>query len=124
MPEAVAAAGVDDRWRRALDASAALHDAIAAVGLVEVAPYAVAMAYRIRFYMEMNAREAMHLIELRSAPQGHPAYRRIAQAMHRLIAERAGHRALAAAMTFADHSEVALERLQAERAAERRREGG
>ncbi len=124
MPEAVAEARVDDRWRRALDASAALHDAIAAAGLVEVAPYAVAMAHRIRFYMEMNAREAMHLIELRSAPQGHPAYRRIAQAMHRLIGARAGHRALAAAMTFADHSEVALERLEAERAAERRREGG
>jgi len=123
MPEAVVEARVEDRWHRSLDASAALHDAIAAAGSVEVAPYAVAMAYRLRFYMEMNAREAMHLIELRSAPQGHPAYRRIAQTMHRLIAERAGHRALAAAMTFADHSEVALERLEAERAAERRRGG-
>src|SRR5437773_561680 len=124
MPEAIAEAHVEDRWHRALDASASLHDAIAAAGLVDVAPYAVAMAYRIRFYMEMNAREAMHLIELRSAPQGHPAYRRIAQTLHRLIAERAGHRALAAAMRFADHSEVALERLEAERAAERRRDGG
>jgi thymidylate synthase ThyX len=122
MPEAIAEAGVEDRWHRSLDASAALHDAIAAAGFVEVAPYAVAMAYRMRFYMEMNAREAMHLIELRSAPQGHPAYRRIAQTIHRLIGERAGHRALAAAMTFADHSEVALERLEAERAAERRRQ--
>ena len=64
------------------------------------------MAYRVRFYMEMNAREAMHVIELRTAPQGHPSYRRVCQAMHRLIAEQAGHRALAAAMTFADHSEV------------------
>src|SRR2546427_1439644 len=54
-------------------------------------------------------------------PQGHPAYRRVGQAMHRLIAEHAGHAALAAAMSFADHSEVALERLEAERAAERRR---
>jgi thymidylate synthase ThyX len=123
MPEAIAEAGLEDRWRRSLDASAALHDAIAAAGLAEVASYAVAMAYRVRFYMEMNAREAMHLIELRSAPQGHPAYRRVAQAMHRLIGERAGHRALAAAMTFADHSEVVLERLEAERAAERRRGG-
>jgi thymidylate synthase ThyX len=121
MPEAVAEAGGREDWVRALEASAALHDALAAAGLPEVAPYAVAMAYRIRFYMDMSAREAMHLIELRSAPQGHPAYRRVAQAMHRLIAERAGHHALAAAMTFADHSEVALERLEAERAAERRR---
>ncbi len=121
MPEAIVETGVEDRWHRSLEASAELHDAIAAAGLPEVAPYAVAMAYRVRFYMDMNAREAMHLIELRSAPQGHPAYRRVAQAMHRLIAERAGHRALAAAMTFVDHSEIALERLEAERAAERRR---
>src|SRR5213080_3433379 len=123
MPEAVTEAGAADDWRRVLVESAELHDAIVAAGLSEVASYAVAMAYRVRFYMEMNAREAMHVIELRTTPQGHPAYRRIAQAMHRLIAERAGHRAIAAAMTFADHSAVELERLEAERAAERRRAG-
>jgi thymidylate synthase ThyX len=82
------------------------------------------MAYRVRFYIAMNAREAMHVIELRTAPQGHPSYRRVCQAMHRLIAEQAGHTALATAMTFADHSGVALERLEAERAAERRRPRG
>jgi thymidylate synthase ThyX len=124
MPEAVAEAGAREDWTRILEASAALHDAIAAAGLADVASYAVAMAYRVRFYLEMNAREAMHLIELRSAPQGHPSYRRIAQTMHRLIEERAGHRAIAAAMTFADHSAVDLERLEAERAAERLRTGG
>jgi thymidylate synthase ThyX len=123
IPEAVADAGGAADWRRVMDDSAALHEAITAAGLEEVAAYAVAMAYRVRFYMEMNAREAMHVIELRSAPQGHPSYRRICQAMHRLIAESAGHRAIAATMSFTDHSEVALERLEAERAAERRRAG-
>jgi thymidylate synthase ThyX len=121
MPEAVDEAGAAGDFRRVMEDARALHDAILAEGLPEVASYAVSMAYRVRFYMAMNAREAMHVIELRSAPQGHPAYRRIAQTMHRLIAERAGHRALAAAMTFADHSAVDLERLEAERAAERRR---
>ena len=104
-----------------MEASAALHDAIAAAGLAPVAPYAVGMAYRVRFYMEMNAREAMHVIELRTAPQGHPAYRRVCQAMHRLIAEQAGHRALAEAMRFVDHSAVELERLEAERRTDARR---
>jgi len=70
----------------------------------------------------MNAREAMHVIELRTTPQGHPAYRRVCQLMHRAIAETAGHRAIAAAMSFADHSEVELERLQAERNMERKRQ--
>ena len=73
------------------------------------------MAYRVRFYMDMNAREAMHTIELRTAPQGHPAYRRVCQQMHHLIADGAGHRAIAAAMQFVDHSEVELERLKSER---------
>ncbi|PYN94598.1 MAG: thymidylate synthase [Candidatus Rokuibacteriota bacterium] len=121
MPVVVDDAGGRDDWERVMDDSAQLHDAIAGAGLDEVASYAVAMAYRVRFYMDMNAREAMHVIELRTSPQGHPAYRRVCQAMHRLIADRAGHRAIAATMTFADHSEVALERLEAERAAERRR---
>jgi thymidylate synthase ThyX len=123
MPEVVGEAGGAEVWRSVMEAAGELHDAIVASGLPEVASYAVSMAYRVRFYMDMNAREAMHVIELRTAPQGHPSYRRVCQTMHRLIAEQAGHHALAAAMTFADHSEVALERLQAERAAERRRAG-
>ena len=121
-PDAVEAAGAHRDWTEAMEASADLHEALHRSGLAAVAPYAVSMAFRIRFYMDMNAREAMHLIELRTAPQGHPAYRRICQEMHRLIDEQAGHRVIAGAMTFADHSEVELERLKAERAAERKRE--
>jgi len=90
-------------------------------GLDLAAPYAVAMAYRVRFYMDMNAREALHLIELRTAPQGHPSYRRVCQQMHKAISDVAGHRAIADAMQFADHSTVELERLQAERAMESKR---
>src|SRR6267142_903777 len=119
-PDELGDAGVLPEWTRVMEESAALHDALAAE-TPAVAPYAVAMAYRVRFYMELNAREAMHVIELRTGPQGHPAYRRICQAMHRLIAEQAGHRALAAAMGHADHSGAKGGRLEAERAAERRR---
>jgi thymidylate synthase ThyX len=79
------------------------------------------MAYRIRFVLQMSAREAMHLIELRSSPQGHPTYRRIAQQMHELIDATAGHRAIAATMTYLDTSDVDLERLEAERRAEAKR---
>jgi thymidylate synthase ThyX len=121
LPEAIHDAGAAAEFQRVLAASADLHDAMIDAGLREVASYAVSMAYRIRFYIDMNAREAMHMIELRTAPQGHPAYRRVCQQMHTLIAEQAGHRAIAAAMQFADHSEVALERLSAERALEQKR---
>jgi thymidylate synthase ThyX len=119
-PEELDEAGALAEWTRVMDASAALYESLAA-DLPSIAPYAVAMAYRVRFYMELNAREAMHMIELRTAPQGHPAYRRICQAMHRLIAERAGHRALAAAMRYVDHSGAEGGRLDSERAAEQRR---
>ena len=104
-----------------MDASAALHDALAGAGLAPVAPYAVAMAYRVRFYMEMNAREAMHVHRAADRAAGPSAYRRVCQAMHRLIAEQAGHRALAAAMRYVDHSAVELERLEAERRTDARR---
>ncbi len=122
-PEAIEQAGALDDWKRVMDQSAALFDELTDAGFRNVASYAVAMAYRVRFYLDLNAREAMHLIELRTAPQGHPAYRRVCQQMHRLIAEQAGHRAIAAAMRFADHSEVELERLKAERATEKKRIG-
>jgi len=74
--------------------------------------------------MQLNAREAMHLLELRTTPQGHPVYRQVGQEMHRLIAEEAGHTAVAEMMSFVDHSpEPPLERLDAERRAEVRRQG-
>lgn len=120
VPDSVVEAGQHAAFERAMERSGALHGAMA-LRFPREAAYAVALAYRVRFVMQMNAREAMHLIELRSAPQGHPSYRRVAQEMHRLIAEEAGHRALGAAMSFADHGSYDLERLDAERAAERRR---
>jgi thymidylate synthase ThyX len=120
-PAAIEEAGALADWRTVMGRSAELHDRLVSAGLRDVAPYAVVMAYRVRFYMDMNAREAMHVIELRTSPQGHPSYRRVCQKMHRAIAEVAGHRAIAEAMQFVDHSEVELERLQSERAMERKR---
>ena len=104
-----------------MDQATEMHDAMQAAGLGPAAQYSVPMASKIRFYMDLNAREAMHMIELRTSPQGHPVYRRVCQQMHRLIAEGAGHRAIAEAMRFADHSRVELERLEAERRTEAKR---
>jgi thymidylate synthase ThyX len=118
-PDAVQAIGAASEWTAVMRDSAELYCDIAAAGMPDVAAYALPMAYRVRFYMELNAREAMHLIELRTTPQGHPAYRHIAQRMHALIAER--HPAIAAAMQFADHSLGEQGRLAAERASERKR---
>jgi thymidylate synthase ThyX len=121
LPPEIEPADALEDWERTLAESAALWEELRSEGLQSVAQYAVSMAFRIRFVMQMNAREAMHVIELRTTPQGHPVYRRICQQIHRLIAERAGHRAIAEAMRFADHSQVELERLEAERRTEAKR---
>jgi thymidylate synthase ThyX len=120
LPADVADAGLGDRFAAAMAESAALYAALRPRFPAQ-AGYAVSMAHRVRFAMTMNARELMHLAELRSTPQGHPAYRLVAQRMHRLVAEEAGHRALAEAMRFVVHDEVELGRLAAERRLESRR---
>ena len=119
-PELIDDAGAGDSFDETMERSAELFADIAEV-FPEQAPYAVAMAYRVRYAMQLNAREAIHLIELRSGAQGHPAYRRIALEMHRLIAEQAGHTAIAGAMTHLTTDAPELERLESERRAESRR---
>jgi thymidylate synthase ThyX len=120
-PPELEEAGVTDRWHDALERSAELYDRLVEDHPVQ-AQYAVSLAYRVRYVMQMNARAAMQLLELRSTPQGHPQYRRVVQDMHRLIGEVAGHRVVADAMVHVDHGGSELERLEAERAAERRRD--
>ncbi len=120
MPAEVAEAGLASRFEDGMAISVGLHDALAARFPAE-APYAVALAFRLRYVIELNARSALHLLELRTQPAGHPAYRRICQEMHRLIDEQAGHRTVAAAMRFVDHGASGLERLESERSAESRR---
>jgi hypothetical protein len=121
-PELVDDAGGRTLFDESMERSARLHDDLVDEHPAQAA-YAVAMAYRVRYAMQFNAREAIHMLELRSSPQGHPAYRRVAIEMHRLIAEQAGHRAIAATMSHLTHDAPELERLESERRAEARRSG-
>ncbi|HEY7667127.1 MAG TPA: FAD-dependent thymidylate synthase [Actinomycetota bacterium] len=118
-PAEIDEAGLRDDWDHVIASSAEMERELLDAGLDEVAPYAVSMAYRIRFVMQMSAREAMHLTELRSQAQGHPTYRRVAQAMHRAI--EAVHPALGSAFTYLSYEDVDLERLEAERRTDAKR---
>ena len=120
VPDVVAEAGLEDRYVASLERSRELAEVLTPSFPAQAA-YAVALAYRIRYSMQMNAREAMHLVELRSGPQGHASYRWVAQEMHRLIAGQAGHRLLAEAMSHVDFGSEDLERLHSERRAEGKR---
>jgi thymidylate synthase ThyX len=113
VPEELEDAGVADLYREGLERSRAEHGRIVEAGHPELAPYALCLGYRIRYVLDMNAREAMHLIELRSGREGHPAYRAVAHALHAEIARV--HPAVAAAMTFVDRdTEPRLERILSE----------
>jgi thymidylate synthase ThyX len=113
VPEELDAAGVGDLYRAGLETSRAAWARLRERGLVAAAPYALCLGFRIRFVLDLNAREAMHLIELRSGREGHPSYRAVAHAMHALIARV--HPAVAGAMTHLDRStEPRLERLLGE----------
>jgi len=122
-PDDLADAGLEDSWNRAMTEAATLHDTLEHSAGSTVAQYVVPFGFNIRFVMEMNAREAFHLLELRSQPAGHPRYRRVVQEMHRQIGDVAGHHLIADAMRYVDYSEPDLERLEGERRAERRRSG-
>jgi len=121
LPEAVAEAGGGGFFEESMARSAELYAEVHAQFGPAQASYAVSLAYRTRFTMQFNAREAMHMLELRSGPQGHPEYRRVVQDMHSQIRDRAGHKVLAELMCFVDHDAYDLERLDAERRAEHRR---
>jgi len=99
VPEIVREAGLDARYEESLQRSATFFNDMQGQ-FPQQSQYVVALAFRIRYTIQMNAREAMHLIELRSGPQGHPSYRRVAHEMARLIRDEAGHRAIAGAMRY------------------------
>jgi thymidylate synthase ThyX len=113
VPHELVEAGLGDAYGQALELSAAEYERLREQGFVEEAPYALSLAYRIRYVLELDAREALHLIELRSGREGHPSYRAVAHEMRRAIGEV--HPNVAAAMTFVDEStEERLERLLSE----------
>jgi thymidylate synthase ThyX len=120
IPEEMREAGASDEFERALEISRNEYERLVTAGLREQAPYALSLAYRIRYTLDLNAREAMHLIELRSGREGHPTYRAVAQAMHERIA--AIHPGVAASMSFVDNSqEPRLERILSEIRTHRKR---
>jgi thymidylate synthase ThyX len=110
-PREIEEAGFRPEFDACMNAAAKLYEDICR-DLPGEAQYVVPFAYKIRWYMKMNLREAVHLCELRSMPQGHPDYRFIAQEMWRRIQEV--HPTLADSGKFMDWEKYRLGRLQSE----------
>lgn len=112
VPPELKAAGLTQPYRDALERAAEISLRIGA-HLPDEAQYAVPLAFRVRWRITLNLREVYHLAELRSAPQGHPSYRRIAQQIYTAV--QSVHPTFAAGMRFISLHETALERLESER---------
>jgi thymidylate synthase ThyX len=112
IPEEIESIGMKEKFMECFERSAHLYFRMNQQFGPEVAQYAVLFGYRIRWMMGMNFREAMHMIELRTTPQGHPSYRKICQLM--MDAIRTQHPDLAQMIRFADYNEYYWSRAESE----------
>lgn len=113
VPHLVEEAGLSAEYEACFDKSLKLYSLMQSAGYEQEAQYATLLGHRMRWKLTFNAREAYHFIELRSSPQGHPGYRKIAQQMHNKIAEV--HPLIARGMKFINKDEdPKLTRLAAE----------
>ena len=113
-PEVIDQAGLTDLYEECFDMSLALHSSLNEKGYIIESQYATLMGHRMRWKVTMNAREIIHFIELRTSPQGHPGYRKIAKKMYDILYDV--HPVLASSMIFVNKDEdPELSRLAAER---------
>ncbi|MBI2999231.1 MAG: FAD-dependent thymidylate synthase [Deltaproteobacteria bacterium] len=110
-PREIIEAGFKAEFDRCMERAAEMYEKIRRDLPVE-AQYVVPFAFKIRWYMKMNLREAVHIGELRTMPQGHPDYRFIVQEMWRKIQKV--HPTLAECAKFIDSKTYRLGRLQSE----------
>lgn len=120
VPKELIEAGFEKEFVEAMEKAKEAYAELAASASPTLAQYVVPMAYRMKWYFHMSLRECFHLIELRSMPQGHEDYRRVAVKMHDEIAKV--HPRLASYMKFVNRENVALERLESEKKIDRKLE--
>lgn len=110
------------RWHDAMSELSELYWDVLKEHGADVAQYVVPFGYRIRYNIQMNARQAFHMLELRTGASGHSDYRRICLKMHSLIRDQAGHAVIADAMKYVDAKDYGLGRLSSELRQSQRRQ--
>ena len=114
VPKLVEEADLVDQFEACFDISLKLYAVLQKASYPLEAQYATLLGHKMRWKVTYNAREAFHLHELRTTPQGHPGYRKLVLQMHEKLAEV--HPIIAEAMKFVNQDEDAeLTRLAAER---------
>jgi thymidylate synthase ThyX len=114
IPKLVEDAGLTETFEECFDLSLRLYSSLQQAGYQLEAQYATLLGHLMRWKVTYNAREAFHLHELRTSPQGHPGYRKLVMQMHEKLSEK--HPLLGEAMRFVNQDEdQELTRLAAER---------
>lgn len=111
MPQDIIEAGFEKQIQACHEKSVELYNKLLSDFPVQ-AQYATLHGSKVRWILAFNEREAYHLLELRTTPQGHPAYRRVCQEMHKKIKERSEWRAQH--MKFVDHNQYDWARADSE----------
>ena len=117
-PDEISALGIRQDFQDCMYKSKETFDGLRKI-IPEQAQYVVNFAYNYPYFIKLNLREATHLIELRTVPQGHPDYRKVSQDMFREI--KKVHPNLSGIIKFVDLKQYKLERLEAEKKIEQKR---
>jgi thymidylate synthase ThyX len=117
-PNEIKILGADKEYKECMDKTKTTFDKIRKKN-PEQGQYVVNFAYNYPYFMKFNLREACHLIELRTVPQGHIDYRRVAQQMYKQINKI--HPNLSKIIKFVDLNEYDLERFESEKRTEEKR---
>jgi thymidylate synthase ThyX len=118
MPNEIKILGIEKDFKDCMNKTKETFDKIR-IKLPEQGQYVVNFGYNYPYFMKMNLREACHLIELRTVPQGHVDYRRVAQQMFKQINKV--HPNLSKIMKYVDMKEYDLERFESEKRTEEKR---
>ena len=114
IPELIEKAGLAEEYLNCFDLSFELYSEMQKKGYQTEAQYATLLGHKMRWKVSYNAREAFHLHELRTVPQGHPGYRKLVNKMHEELLSV--HPLTGEAMRFVNQEEdPELTRLAAER---------
>ena len=118
IPNEIKIVGIEKEFKDCMNKTKETFDKIR-IKFPEQGQYVVNFAYNYPYFMKFNLREACHLIELRTVPQGHVDYRRVAQQMYNQINKV--HPNLSKIMKFVDMKEYDLERFESEKRTEEKR---
>jgi len=118
MPDEVSILGIDKDFEDCMYKSKEVFDKIRKKYPPQ-AQYVVNFAYNYPYFMRLNLREACHLIELRTVPQGHVDYRDVAQNMFKEIKKI--HPNLSKIIKFVDLKKYELERFESEKRTEEKK---